>query len=281
MSDSTSQQKLGVLDFLNMIDAGHPEYSLIAVKAPIEQVVPAFIEFCEAQQTKPRMDYKTFRNKELQITDRKIRWEQNITIQPRDLNNDEERNETDDSFEWGISFLQVNNSEWTVILRSLFYLHEAEINDVPREATALSAQLQTQAITLIEEDTSAAMGYRLYEHGEELEGFEAGDWIHFKSSLRERPAIFFDLDDEEDYYGAEQNRQYACSAAPEFNREQFVDELYRELGIYLPACYPLNLNGKPAIQVEPESADTIARADWLVIQETLQDNQTESEDEME
>jgi hypothetical protein len=272
--------RLGVLDFIKLIYEGHPEYSLIAVKAPIDQVVPAFISFREAQTTKQRMDYKTFRNKELKIIERHVHWEQEIALQLGSVS-DEENDSEDEGCEWGMPFLQVAESEWTVILRSLSYLGEDEIKSVPQEAKALSETLQTQAITLMEEDTSAAIGYILFELGEQLEKFDTapGCGAAFTSTFREEPELLSQLrredegeeEDEDDW-----NAEYDVSKE---SRVQLVDQLYRQLGIYLPACWPFCLEGKPAMQIEAVSDQTIARADWLVLRETLQDSQVEADED--
>lgn len=265
MNKAAQARKLGVLDFLQLIYDGHPEYSLIAVKAPIEQTVQALIEFRQGQPTKERMDYKTFRMKERKITDCQIRWEQNIPLRSSLPESDE--------FAWALPVLKVEGSEWTVILRSLAWLSD-EIYDVPREAKALAALLQTKTITLMEEDTSGAIAYKLFDNGELLESFEAADEVQFCSQGREKPALVAQMqkDEEIDEFDPAPNDGYDVGRSA---RNRFVDEFFQELGIYLPACYPVTDNGKPALAVEPASANRIERADWLSIEETLEGDRQE------
>ncbi|BAY13006.1 hypothetical protein [Calothrix sp. NIES-2098] len=59
MLGTTQLQKLGVIDFLHMIYGGHPEYSLFAVKAPIDEVVPVWMELREGLSKRDRHDYRT------------------------------------------------------------------------------------------------------------------------------------------------------------------------------------------------------------------------------
>lgn len=40
--------KLGIKDFIKMIYDGHPEYTLIAVKAPFEATIKGFINICNS-----------------------------------------------------------------------------------------------------------------------------------------------------------------------------------------------------------------------------------------
>ncbi|MBD2185287.1 hypothetical protein H6S82_03855 [Planktothrix sp. FACHB-1355] len=273
MNEISPQIKLGVLDFIKMIYNGHPEYSLIAVKASIDDTVQAFIEFREGQQVKERRDYKTFRMKERKIVHRSIRWEQNIPIR-----RGKERYDDDDGGEeivWGILFLQVYGSEWTVILRSLCWLRD-EIDDVPKEAKSLSTNLQTKAITLMEGETTGYIGYELLKNGELLEKFEHdGDDedFYFESKLREKPDIHLNRysDEDEDY---NPDREYDVSTQP---RNQFVDAFFRELGIYLPACYPVSDDGKPTLAFVADSENTIERADWVSVEEKLENDRIEAD----
>lgn len=148
---------------------------------------------------------------------------------------------------------------------------------MPKEAKELSAKLQTKAITLSEEDTSAAIGYDFFENGELSEKFEeAPDFnFTFESKLRAKPDIKFDVDDDDEDYDTEQ--EYDVSAEP---RVKFIDEFFSELGIYLPACWWRSINGKPALEVETTSENTIVRADWISLQEEWEcDQQEESEDD--
>lgn len=169
---------------------------------------------------------------------------------------------------------------WVIVICSLGWLGENELEEVPKAAKELSAKLKTKAITLSEEDTSVAIGYNFFENGELIEKFEQapGFDLTFESKVRAKPDIKFD-DDDEDYddkdYDTEQ--EYDISAEP---RVKFVDEFFSELGIYLPACWWSSINGKPALEVETTSENMIVRADWVSLQEEWEcDKQEESEDD--
>jgi hypothetical protein len=266
-------QKLGIVDFVKMIYDGHPEYSLLAVKAPIDDVVQALIDLREGLTKRDRHDWRTMKYKEYRIQSRQVGWEKNITLKPYRDPDDEEYAGESETIEPGIPVLQVRGTEWTVVIRSLSWLDMDEIEDVPQEAKALSATFQTRAITLIEEDTSGAMGYELFEHGESVERFEAADDVHFKSKLRDAPENLprSDEDEDEEYDPDEDSfddddmeREYNVAAEP---RVTFINELFSELGIYLPAVWYDTENGRPALQVMSSSEGTIVRADWLTLKE--------------
>jgi hypothetical protein len=59
MSSTIQPQKLGIVDFVKMIHEGHPEYSLLAVKAPIEDVVQAWIDLRNNLTKRDKRDWGT------------------------------------------------------------------------------------------------------------------------------------------------------------------------------------------------------------------------------
>jgi hypothetical protein len=255
MSSTTQTQKLGIVDFVKMIYEGHPEYSLLAIKAPIEDVGQALIDLRNGLTKRDKQDWRTMKFKEYRIQSRQLSWKKQIALQPYCSE--------DEAPEPGVPILQVRDTDWTVVIRSLSYLDSDNVDDVQNEAQALSAQFQTQAITLIEEDTSGAIGYELFGNGELLEKLQHCDGeVHgFESKLRsEQPEIpDWDYEDEEDY-----DREYDIATEP---RVVFINEFFAELGIYLPAVWYGSDNGKPALQVMPSSEGTVIRADWLSLKE--------------
>src|SRR6185295_19715041 len=131
--------------------------------------------------------------------------------------------------------VQVKNSPWAVIYRSILYIDEAHLDAVAEEAKEFSARLNTRAITFIGEDTSGANSYQLFEKGKSLEEAEwevGGEFFKFKSSLRKRPEL-------------------------EKVTDEFVDGLFREEGIYIPACYPMQEEEELWVAVEKTSVDSI------------------------
>ena len=204
MSGTIQVQKQGVIDFLSMIYNGHPEYSLFAVKAPIDEVVQAWMELREGLSKRDRCDYQTMKYKEYRVKNRQMQWEKNILlkfVKPfRELNEqeqDEYYKQEREELKPGYPFIQVKTNGWVVVICSLGRLGEEE---VPKAAKKLSAKLKTKAITLIEEDTSGAIGYDLFENGELSEKFQqAPDFdFTFESKIRAKPDIKFDYDDEDD-----------------------------------------------------------------------------------
>ena len=248
MSALSENLDFGVIDFLNMVYEGHPEYTLIAAKASLEATIHAFIKASQQRQIRQRFNVQTVELQDLPVANVRFERLEDISIQEA---------QPEEEVAAAIAAISVYGSEWTILLRSMFYAHD-EIFDVPIEAQTISAELQSRAITLIEEDTSGAMAYELFENGDRLEYFsEAGeDDFDFDSRLRPKPEISFEEDWDED----DDTEYEDCSEEP---RVQFVDAFFRDLGIYLPACYLTGDVQQPALAVDLASLDTIERADWL------------------
>jgi hypothetical protein len=312
-----SQNKsLGCLDFLEFIYHGHPEYSLIAVRAPFETTIETWIEFCRQQQTKQRYNPKLFEmpfpeNSDIyvsyQVLDVKVERYQNLRSRP---------NQKYEYVAPGNLVLKVRDNDWTIIVRSLFNLTEKELQDVPQEAQALSQVLQTQALDFMAEDTSSAMGYTFYDKGEEIESFESGDWLSFESKMRPVPDNWEKFSEAEDY-GLPPDKPNQYDEPYSFDRKQFINDFFTEQGIYIPACYhawnsstlilveaeenesesvdptqsvyerytedgdcirfrfPERSNATLELAVEPQSENTIERADLVIIETTLADKPDE------
>jgi hypothetical protein len=200
----------GVKHFLQFMYDGQPEWSLFAVKAPIDEVTSAFAKFTKAKNTKA-----------------------NVPLKPA--------GETGDELGDFAAIVQLKNSPWTVVFRSIYWVSSPQLEAVPREAKELSTRLKTRAITFIGEDTSGAIGYELFENGKSLEEaiWAGGEGFStFKSTLREQP------DDEE-------------------ADDDFADKAFRQEGIYIPACYPKSEDGQEWLAIDKLSAGTISRADLV------------------
>jgi hypothetical protein len=158
-----------------------------------------------------------------------------------------------DDIEQLVSVVQVKNNPWTIVFRSLLYVDEAAIEGAAEDAKELSARLNTRALSFIGEDTSGANAYKLFDKGKLLEDVEweyGGEFFRFKSSLRKRPAL-------------------------ETVEDSFVDEVFREEGIYVPCCYPRAEKAEPWLAVEKVSEGLIERAELI----ELADKDEEEEDE--
>ena len=142
-----------------------------------------------------------------------------------------------------VAVVQLWDNPWTVIFRTLFHVNEAALKGVVEDARLLSRQLKTKAVAFVAEDTSGALGYDLFEKGNLLERalWEEGAGFHsFESTSRKEP----DLDPVDD---------------------KFTDEVFRQQGIYLPACYPVTKGKRSWLAVGKASAGAIERADLIAL----------------
>ncbi|MFP4297294.1 MAG: hypothetical protein ACLFT0_05500, partial [Spirulinaceae cyanobacterium] len=109
---------LGCLDFLEFIYHGHPEFSLIAVRAPFEATIKTWIEFCQQRETKqklnPNLSEIQFKPEiSYQVLDVKVERYQNLRSRPSQK----------EKYEYvapGNLVLKVRDNDWTIIMRSLF-----------------------------------------------------------------------------------------------------------------------------------------------------------------
>jgi hypothetical protein len=141
--------------------------------------------------------------------------------------------------------VQLKGNPWTVILRSLFEAAIEEVSAVDQEARTISSKLKTKAISFISEGTSNAMGYSLYDQGQAAEVAQwndGGDFISFSSKRRKVPDL-------------------------ESVTIEFSDDVFREHGVYIPACYPRSEGGRFWLAVCKPSIGAIERADLIQIGE--------------
>ncbi len=199
---------IGARDFVETVFDFQPEWSLFAVEAPIESVADAFVCFRNARG-----------------------WMRNVAVSRETRNTGFPADE--------IPVVQMANSHWTVVIRSLFDLTGVEIEQVPEEAKHLSEQLETRAITFMGEDTSGAMGYELFDRGALIEKATWGCGADvFESSRRDKPAWPED----------------------EFD---IADLVFSELGIYVPFCYAEADGEQPRLVANKKIVKHIARADLI------------------
>ncbi len=135
----------------------------------------------------------------------------------------------------------VTQSRWTIVLRSIFITTSNELHNVPNEAKTLSRILNTKTVTFIAEDTSNAVGCTVYDRGQIIENAEWEDgasFISFSSKLRYQPDI--DVVD-----------------------MRFADEMFKDRGVYLSACYPRAEENAVWLSISKRSAGRIAKADFI------------------
>jgi hypothetical protein len=219
------ENQVGVTDFLKFMFDGQPEWSLVVVKASLDEVSEELVDFRGATTFNRDVPKKA-------------------------------AGEYDDVAQL-VAVVQVKQSPWTIIYRSLLYVDEGLLEAVTEEAKELSARLNTRAICFVGEDTAGANRYELFEKGKLLELAEwesGGEFFRFKSTLRKRP----DLEEVTD---------------------EFVDEFFRQEGIYLPACYPMSDGENSWLGYEKSAADIIDRADLIELEEADDEDDEDHEEE--
>jgi hypothetical protein len=156
-----SSSPVGIADFLKFMHDGQPEWSLLAIKAPIDEVTDEFADIHGAETV-------------LRDAPRKPATEKYDDVAEQ------------------IAIVHVKDNPWTIVFRSLLYVDEDNIESAHEEAKELSARLNTKALTFVGEDTSGSQAYKLFEKGKLLEEAEwevGGELYTFKSKLRKKPAI--------------------------------------------------------------------------------------------
>jgi hypothetical protein len=146
---------LGMSDFQKYIYQGHPEYSIFAVKADIDRVVPLLTKFTKA----------TVWKKDIQ-SDAGI---QNIILVPEES-------------PYFLPIIQPTDNQWTVVYWTMWDWES--LSDI---CVQISSELETFVMSLGEEDTSGAFGYELFDRGASIETLEYCDSIRFESKVREEP----------------------------------------------------------------------------------------------
>jgi hypothetical protein len=217
-ANSTS---LGIADFLECI--GNYEWSMCAVKAPLEAVIDKLIHLQSIQ-----------------------RW-QSLKLQILKTNVEKRTSHTNGQVGGGIPVVEVNGwvcIPWTACwymediagFQSIIGLEDKYITaqDIKTIPKAIADGLQSRVVTFFAEDTDGLIGYQIFGNGESLEHFvhTPGGRLFWQSQLREAPTE--DLDDDD--YEEGEPRQLSSA-------EKFVDARFQELGIYIPDCYAVCREG--------------------------------------
>jgi len=177
-----SSTPLGIADFLKFMHDGQPEWSLLAIRAHIDEVSDEFADLHGSETI-------------LRDAPRKPTTEQYDDVAHQ------------------IAIVQTKENPWMIIFRTLLYVDEENIEAANEEAKELSARLNTRAISFIGEDTSSSQGYKLFEKGKLLEEAEweiGGELYTFKSKLRKKPALESVGDEFAEGFFAEQEIYIPC-----------------------------------------------------------------------
>ena len=106
--------------------------------------------------------------------------------------------------------LQLTNSPWTILIRSIGHTGPAEFEEVPADVSYLSKTLKCRGVTYLAEDTACTVSYEIFERGKSTEQSCRGDALEFTSQRRDAP--------------------------PRGLQKNFPDPVFVPLGIYLPRC---------------------------------------------
>lgn len=136
--------------------------------------------------------------------------------------------------------LQLKGSAWTVILYSLGFLRESDVQAVKSAAREFSKKLNARAYSYVGEDKSGAESYELFDNGESIEKVTHCGEIEFESKSRARP---------------------------EFSAETFPDPVFSEEGIYLSACYPKDDGYDIKLVLERLQRGDVERVDFLALKD--------------
>jgi hypothetical protein len=224
LADNT--QVLGIADFLEYI--GPYEWSMFVVEAPLEDVINKLIGLQSIQ-----------------------RW-QSLKLDVLTMDAEKRTSQTSGQVGGGIPIVEVHG--WTCIpwtacwymediagFQSIIGLDSGRITnkDIKTIPKTISDQLQARVVTFFAEDTDGLIGYQIFDAGESLEHFvhTPGGRLFWQSELRDAPSS--DLDDDDDYWDGEvENEPRKLSSA-----ENFVNERFHELKIYIPDCHSVSRDG--------------------------------------
>jgi hypothetical protein len=164
-------------------------------------------------------------------------------VQEWDTNTKKRIIKEDDYIDLAVPIIEILNSEWSVILRELYGAYE--VNSLHEEAKFLAGHLKTKVITCVEEDTSGSLSYNLYEEDNHLESISwmPGFGLNFRSGYREKPNI--------------------SSNAKLKKVEDYVNKIFCEAGIYIPACHVVSDDGELKLATHPVSKDVIGKVELI------------------
>ncbi len=203
----------GLDDWREWAARSHYEWVLLAVLAPIEDVARTVVELGMGMTPEGAVAAR--------------RWLRGVAVGSDST--------TGSRVGRIIPFLQLTGHAWTIAMYCTFNCTISAMNAAEAHALALSDRLGTLVATYAAEDTSSAVGYVLFECGEEIETFdeEPGE-ITFGSKRRPPPDP---------------------SAAKDVD-----GDLFRALGLYLPGFYADSEGG---VHLDVPGPSRRARADLL------------------
>jgi hypothetical protein len=236
--------KVGVRDFLAMTSEFHPEWSVFAVEASIEEVERALADFPQARgQDHDVPFYQQARTGSL-----------HDKLQGRDI-------------AYVVPVIKLAASPWIVVYWEVFYGGRTAQD----WAKSISAKLSTRSISLFSADTSGVVGYELFDKGDHIESAHCcpqdNEGIStWKSKLRSKPELDFLEDVDEDFEGDDDEYEAELERVSHHNKsvwKNFLDQVFAGWGVYLPAFYPVSQSEGVRIEVESSSEKSIERVDLM------------------
>jgi hypothetical protein len=206
--------KIGISDFTDFMSQGQPEWGVVAIRTHDQHAVEELSKELARPKITVQVPLACYEDLMLSLQE----------SDPEEL----------DGAAAMIPVLRLKGSDWILVFHSIGS-YSTEVDEL---AQSLSSKLKTRCIAFSAEDTSAAMGYAIYENGDRKEKAVLGDTLAFESKERARP----NLKDTEDAGMG------------------FLEQVFTENGIYLPACSPLIADTKALIGLQGIQPTAISEA---------------------
>lgn len=123
-------------DFLKLVYTGEAEWALLAVKAPFDAVSDAYFKFAKANDRQEKVSIRPAGDAE--------------EVPPV------------------AAIIKVKDSEWTIILRTIFYMRLPDMKHVTSAAKELSKTLQTRAMSWVGTEETEKGRCELFDDGQRI-----------------------------------------------------------------------------------------------------------------
>lgn len=184
---------------------GNAEWAVVGVRAPGEAVAREWTQLSKA-----------------------VRWEANVAEKPLG------------PVAQSHFVLQLAQQDWSLILLSVGWVTESDLQLLPSAGAELSRVLETTVLTFAAEDTSSCEEYELFEQGRSVEKASWDGQLQFRS-VRPGPK-------------------------PKFGKT-FPDPVFSDLGIYLPVCGFVDDGLTARLSLEGLRSADVVRLDRIVVRE--------------
>ena len=131
---ANAHTRRGVLDFLQHVNQGQPEWTLVAAESDVESVAGVLMELRKGSA-----------------------WEKNVAARPME------------ALPQFTFVIRLKGHDWTVAPMTIGWARLEDFQSARQDARELSQRLGVRALAFFGEDTSGSAGYELYERGERVE----------------------------------------------------------------------------------------------------------------